>query len=412
MGIELNSKNDYTNSLRMSSKCFQRLLSLVGPKQDTVMRASVPVQEILIATLRFLEMEHYLETKLQSQVYTWQWEISCGHRDDIFHHPATTSHSQLLNSDRHISTPYSHVLYHICSSESESARALIRANLCFLSSSADSSEGSKVALLGGDWAAPRQLTGQSILGEQCQHGRHTRLVTITVLPQLGVVLDAESSCGKEKPPPVHPTEIRTSIFPSSAVELNTTSALANYATEAVFFALDSFSSSLDEPSSESKLLIFFSLVDAVLFLVSGLFGFIPCVSSSSESEGLISTVCRGQGILVVTKLLTNTWRLSSHPVLRLVVCSHLFLFSDQLVCFYKAIAQFSIRIRGDSSPDNSKSFLLKFSFKIDFCFLVTLFGESSLPSELSILDRLSSEIFPLESLESDPEEYSIADYLV
>nr|CAD7197806.1 unnamed protein product [Timema douglasi] len=36
----------------------------------------------------------------------------------------------------------------------------------------------------------------------------------------------------EKPPPVHPTEIRTSISPSSAVELNTTSALDNYATEA------------------------------------------------------------------------------------------------------------------------------------------------------------------------------------
>nr|CAD7258712.1 unnamed protein product [Timema shepardi] len=34
------------------------------------------------------------------------------------------------------------------------------------------------------------------------------------------------------PPPVHPTDIRTLIFPSSAVELNTTSALANYATEA------------------------------------------------------------------------------------------------------------------------------------------------------------------------------------
>nr|CAD7403043.1 unnamed protein product [Timema poppensis] len=34
---------------------------------------------------------------------------------------------------------------------------------------------------------------------------------------------------KEKPPPFHPTEIRTSISPSSAVELNTTSALANYA---------------------------------------------------------------------------------------------------------------------------------------------------------------------------------------
>nr|CAD7579771.1 unnamed protein product [Timema californicum] len=36
----------------------------------------------------------------------------------------------------------------------------------------------------------------------------------------------------EKPPPVHPTQIRTSISPSSAVELNTKSALANYATEA------------------------------------------------------------------------------------------------------------------------------------------------------------------------------------
>nr|CAD7262855.1 unnamed protein product [Timema shepardi] len=35
----------------------------------------------------------------------------------------------------------------------------------------------------------------------------------------------------EKPPPVHPTEIRTSSSPSLAVELNTTSALANYTTE-------------------------------------------------------------------------------------------------------------------------------------------------------------------------------------
>nr|CAD7576046.1 unnamed protein product [Timema californicum] len=41
-----------------------------------------------------------------------------------------------------------------------------------------------------------------------------------------------NNTNKEKPPPVHPTEIRTSISPSSAVELNTTSALANYATEA------------------------------------------------------------------------------------------------------------------------------------------------------------------------------------
>nr|CAD7203222.1 unnamed protein product [Timema douglasi] len=36
----------------------------------------------------------------------------------------------------------------------------------------------------------------------------------------------------EKTTPVHPTEIRTSISPSSAVELNTTSALASYATKA------------------------------------------------------------------------------------------------------------------------------------------------------------------------------------
>nr|CAD7430629.1 unnamed protein product [Timema monikensis] len=35
-----------------------------------------------------------------------------------------------------------------------------------------------------------------------------------------------------KPPPVHPTEIRTSISPSSAFELNTSSALANSASEA------------------------------------------------------------------------------------------------------------------------------------------------------------------------------------
>nr|CAD7576505.1 unnamed protein product [Timema californicum] len=40
----------------------------------------------------------------------------------------------------------------------------------------------------------------------------------------------ENHLGKTTPP-VHPTEIRTSISPSSAVELNTTSALANYATE-------------------------------------------------------------------------------------------------------------------------------------------------------------------------------------
>nr|CAD7408273.1 unnamed protein product [Timema poppensis] len=42
----------------------------------------------------------------------------------------------------------------------------------------------------------------------------------------------ENHLGTPPLPPVHPTEIRTSISPSSVVELNTTSALANYATEA------------------------------------------------------------------------------------------------------------------------------------------------------------------------------------
>nr|CAD7444735.1 unnamed protein product [Timema bartmani] len=42
---------------------------------------------------------------------------------------------------------------------------------------------------------------------------------------------------RQKPPSVHPTEIQTSIFPSSVVWLNTTGALANYATEALFVYL-------------------------------------------------------------------------------------------------------------------------------------------------------------------------------
>nr|CAD7571037.1 unnamed protein product [Timema californicum] len=55
----------------------------------------------------------------------------------------------------------------------------------------------------------------SILGSQAQH-KTSALANYAT---------------EEKPPPVHPTEIRTSISPSSAVELNTTSKLANYATE-------------------------------------------------------------------------------------------------------------------------------------------------------------------------------------
>nr|CAD7576609.1 unnamed protein product [Timema californicum] len=63
-------------------------------------------------------------------------------------------------------------------------------------------------------------------------------VTELKLANALVVLSSTAEDGEievrisEKPPPVHPTEIRTSISPSSAVELNTTSVLANYATEA------------------------------------------------------------------------------------------------------------------------------------------------------------------------------------
>nr|CAD7589281.1 unnamed protein product [Timema genevievae] len=55
----------------------------------------------------------------------------------------------------------------------------------------------------------------------------------TTNPELMRSLGVNRPLLQEKPPPVHLTEIRTSISPSSAVKLNTTSALANYATEAV-----------------------------------------------------------------------------------------------------------------------------------------------------------------------------------
>ncbi|CAG2054714.1 unnamed protein product [Timema podura] len=51
-------------------------------------------------------------------------------------------------------------------------------------------------------------------------------VLVPVSLAVDMVYDRE-----EKPPPVHPAEIRTSISPSSVVWLNTTGALANYATE-------------------------------------------------------------------------------------------------------------------------------------------------------------------------------------
>nr|CAD7431403.1 unnamed protein product [Timema monikensis] len=88
-----------------------------------------------------------------------------------------------------------------------------------------------------------------VLGSRAEHdkrvsqlrhrgGKFTLRDPLRWLHAQGVTLAIEYTAndGKigEKPPPVHPTEIRTSISPSSAVELNTTSTLANYATEAGF----------------------------------------------------------------------------------------------------------------------------------------------------------------------------------
>nr|CAD7429653.1 unnamed protein product [Timema monikensis] len=56
-----------------------------------------------------------------------------------------------------------------------------------------------------------------------------------------------------KTTPVHPTEIRTSISPSSAVELNTTSALANYATEAGCYIISDASEYYEHLSREDLL---------------------------------------------------------------------------------------------------------------------------------------------------------------
>nr|CAD7259022.1 unnamed protein product [Timema shepardi] len=75
-----------------------------------------------------------------------------------------------------------------------------------------------------------------------RRGRQDRCLTISVLHLVTLMCQeevnphlrggrVENHLGKTNP--VHPTEIRTSISPFSAVELNTTSALANYATEAV-----------------------------------------------------------------------------------------------------------------------------------------------------------------------------------
>nr|CAD7460918.1 unnamed protein product [Timema tahoe] len=79
-------------------------------------------------------------------------------------------------------------------------------------------------------------------------------------------------------PPVHLTEIRTSISPSSAIELNTTGALANYATEAGL-----------HPSCMSSLT---KLVDSMnrLTCVKGLDSRVRLDSTRDSSLGLLETL--------------------------------------------------------------------------------------------------------------------------
>nr|CAD7573379.1 unnamed protein product [Timema californicum] len=64
----------------------------------------------------------------------------------------------------------------------------------------------------------------------CQSGHREELVELEEVNPHSRGGKVENHLGK--PPSVNPTEIRTSISLSSAVELNTTGALANYATEA------------------------------------------------------------------------------------------------------------------------------------------------------------------------------------
>nr|CAD7428908.1 unnamed protein product [Timema monikensis] len=72
----------------------------------------------------------------------------------------------------------------------------------------------------------------AFIKQQQEHQKALRPIEMTNLADISRCEPAFVWRESGKPPSVHPTEIRTSISPSSAVELNTTSALANYATEA------------------------------------------------------------------------------------------------------------------------------------------------------------------------------------
>nr|CAD7395791.1 unnamed protein product [Timema cristinae] len=80
---------------------------------------------------------------------------------------------------------------------------------------------------------PEQTRKKVVIKNPTQQGLNDITVMIFTSLDLSSVRDHDATAiatlNQEKPPPVHPTEIQNSISPSSAVELNTTSTLANYA---------------------------------------------------------------------------------------------------------------------------------------------------------------------------------------
>nr|CAD7577960.1 unnamed protein product [Timema californicum] len=106
---------------------------------------------------------------------------------------------------------------------------------------------------------------------------------------------------QEKPSPVHPTEIRTSISPSSAVELNTTSALANYATEAGKEMLEVVSSRAKRRTRRSY--DWFRARHVITFL---LWFFGERLNHGSETLGCAQGSARDPR--VCTDLISTTWR--------------------------------------------------------------------------------------------------------
>nr|CAD7198198.1 unnamed protein product [Timema douglasi] len=73
---------------------------------------------------------------------------------------------------------------------------------------------------------------------------HPTEIRTSISLSSAVELNTSSALANYASEAVHPTEIRNSISPSSAVELNTTSGLANYATEAVYQLTNSLFSRL------------------------------------------------------------------------------------------------------------------------------------------------------------------------